>query len=253
MKYSLQRASMWKRLSAWLLDAILLCITATLAAFLLSTCLGYDRHSETLNERFAHYEAEYGVPRDLTEAQIAEMFPEALARVEEASQALAQDKEATYAYTMMMQLIILITSLSLLAAYLLLEFLLPQLLHNGQTVGKKVFGLGVMRENGVRLNGVSLFTRTVLGKYTIETMIPVMMLLMLFFGSIGVVGLLILGGIVVIQVLLLVTTRERTPIHDKLAGTVTIDLASQMIFQSEADRIAYQEKAAAEKAAAQTY
>ena len=39
MIYDLQRASMLKRISAWLLDAILLCIIATLMAFLLSTAL----------------------------------------------------------------------------------------------------------------------------------------------------------------------------------------------------------------------
>ena len=49
MIYDLQRASMWKRISAWLLDAILLCIVATLMAFLLSTALNYDKYSAQLD------------------------------------------------------------------------------------------------------------------------------------------------------------------------------------------------------------
>ena len=49
MIYDLQRASMWKRVSAWLLDAILLCIVTTLMALLLSTALNYDDYSQRLD------------------------------------------------------------------------------------------------------------------------------------------------------------------------------------------------------------
>ena len=51
MIYDLQRASMWKRISAWLLDAILLCIVTTLMAFLLSIALNYDSYSQRLDAR----------------------------------------------------------------------------------------------------------------------------------------------------------------------------------------------------------
>lgn len=253
MIYDLQRASMWKRISAWLLDAILLCIVATLMAFLLSAALNYDWYSEQLDARYAYYEEQYGVTRNLTQAQVDAMSPEELANVEAASKAIAEDDEAIYAYNMMLQLMILITSFGILLAYIVLEFTVPMVLGNGQTIGKKVFGLGVMQQNGVRVNGVGMFIRTVLGKYAIETMIPVMMALMLFFGSVGEVGWLIVGVIVIAEIVLLVTTKERSMIHDKLANTVAIDFASQMIFKTEADMIAYKEKVAAEKAANQVY
>jgi len=253
MIYDLQRASMWKRISAWLLDAILLCIVATLMAFLLSTALNYDSYSQQLDARYAAYEEQYGVTRNLTQADIDAMTPDQLANVEAASKALAEDQEALYAYNMMIQLMIVITSLGILLAYIVLEFTVPMVLGNGQTVGKKVFGIGVMRQDGVRVNGVCMFIRTVLGKYAIETMIPVMMALMLFFGSVGEVGWLIVGVIVIAQIVLLVTTRERCMIHDKLATTVTVDIASQMIFKTQEDLIAYKQKVAAEKAANQVY
>jgi hypothetical protein len=38
----------------------------------------------------------------------------------------------------------------------LLEFLVPYLLKNGQTVGKKMFSLGVMRVDGVKISTFSL-------------------------------------------------------------------------------------------------
>ena len=253
MIYDLQRASMWKRVSAWLLDAILLCIVTTLMALLLSTALNYDDYSQRLDARYAHFEAEYGVSRDVTQAQVDAMTPEELAKLEAASQAIAEDEEALFAYNMMIQLVILITSLGILFAYLLLEFIVPMAFGNGQTIGKKIFAIGVMRQEGIKVNGVCMFIRTVLGKYTIETMIPVMMALMLFFGSVGEVGWIITGAIVIVEIVLLAATKERCMIHDKLANTVTVDLPSQMIFNTREDLIAYKEKVAAEKAAHQVY
>ena len=253
MIYDLQRASMWKRISAWLLDAILLCIIATLMAFVLAAVSNYDSYSEQLDARYTYFEEQYGVSRNLTQDQVNAMTDEERANLTAASDAIAADEEALYAYNMMLQLIIIMTSFGILLGYVVLEFAVPMVLGNGQTIGKKVFSLGVMQQNGVRVNGVCMFIRTVLGKYAIETMIPVMMVLMLFFGTIGTVGWIIVGAIGIVQVALLITTRERCMIHDKLANTVTVDLPSQMIFKTPEDQIAYKEKVAAEKAANQVY
>lgn len=253
MIYDLQRASMLKRISAWLLDAILLCIVATLMAFLLSTVLNYDSYNAKLEARYAYFEAEYGVTRNLTQAQVDAMSPEELANLEAASSAIAADEEALYAWNMMLQLMILITSFGILLAFVVLEITVPAAIGNGQTIGKKVFGIGVMRQDGVKVNGICMFIRTILGKYAIETMIPVMMLLMLFFGTIGTLGWLFAGAIMIAEIILLATTKERCTIHDKLANTVTVDIASQLIFNTPEDRLAYQQKVAAEKAAAQPY
>ena len=253
MIYDLQRASMWKRISAWLLDAILLCIIATLMAFVLAAVTNYDSYSEQLDARYTYFEEQYGVSRNLTQEQVNAMTDEERANLTAASDAIAADEEVLYAYNMMLQLIIIMTSFGILLGYVVLEFAVPMVLGNGQTIGKKVFSLGIMQQNGVRVNGVCMFIRTVLGKYAIETMIPVMMVLMLFFGTIGTVGWIIVGVIGIVQVALLITTRERCMIHDKLANTVTVDLSSQMIFKTQEDLIAYKEKVAAEKAANQVY
>ena len=253
MIYDLQRASMWKRISAWLLDAILLCIIATLMAFVLAAVTNYDGYSEQLDARYTYFEEQYGVSRNLTQEQVNAMTDEERANLTAASDAIAADEEALYAYNMMLQLIIIMTSFGILLGYVVLEFAVPMVLGNGQTIGKKVFSLGIMQQNGVRVNGVCMFIRTVLGKYAIETMIPVMMVLMLFFGTIGTAGWIVVGVIGIVQVALLVTTRERCMIHDKLANTVTVDLPSQMIFKIQEDLIAYKEKVAAEKAANQVY
>ena len=148
-------------------------------------------------------------------------------------------QQGLHSQSLLQNLQLIITTFGILIAVLLLEFIVPMSLGNGQTIGKKVFAIGVMRQEGVKVNGVCMFIRTVLGKYAIEPMVPVLMVLMLFFGSVGEVGWIIVGVIVIAEIVLLATTKEHCMIHDKLANTVTVDLPSQMIFNTQEELIAY--------------
>ena len=158
-----------------------------------------------------------------------------------------------FAYNMVLNLSLIITTLALLAAYLLLEFMVPLLLKNGQTLGKKIFGVALIREDGVQLNTVQLFTRTVLGKFTVETMIPVFVVIMLFFNTADMLSLLLLEGLAIGQMVCVLVTRTNSAIHDKLAGTVAVDFSSQMIFRATEDLIAYKTRIHAEEAAKKSY
>ena len=253
MAVSLQRAGMWKRISAFLFDAILVGILAVLFAFLLSFLLGYDRYVDALNRCYENYGAEYGVDFQTSLARYDQMTEEERQQLEEAYRAVGQDEEAAYAYQMTLRLTLLMGSLGILLACLIWEVLIPALWKDGQTVGKKIFSLGVMRSDGVRLGGVQLFARSVLGKYTVEIMIPVLTLTMLYFGSVGLPGTLLLLGLALLNGCLFLFTYAHTPIHDLLAGTVTVDLPSQRIFDTREAMIAYKEKLAAEKAAEKTF
>ena len=162
MAVSLQRAGMWKRISAFLFDAILLGILAVLFAFLLSSALGYDRYVDTLNRCYEAYGEQYGVDFQTSLSQYDSMTDEEKQQLEEAYRAVGQDEEAAYAYQMTIRLTILMVSLGILLACLIWEVLIPALLKDGQTLGKKIFSLGVMRSDGVRLGGVQLFVRSIL-------------------------------------------------------------------------------------------
>lgn len=253
MIYDLQKASMWKRISAFLFDAILLGIVVVLFGWLLSNALGYDRYNDALNKSYEKYAEEFQVNFNMSLSDYENMTPEEAQRLDSAYAALSADSTAVHAYDMMIQLTLLIISIGLLLAFLLMEFAVPLLFGNGQTLGKKVFGLGLMRSDGVKISAVSLFIRTVLGKYTIETMIPVLILIMIYWGSIGIVGPVVLLLILVIQAAVLIATRTNALIHDLLAGTVAVDIASQMIFDTMDDMIAYKQKVHAEAAARQAY
>lgn len=253
MIYDTQRASMWKRLSAALFDGILLGVAAVLFAWLLSVALGFDTQYQTLNEAYDRYGAEYGVDFNLGLAEYESMTGAEIDRLNEAYEALSGDDEAMYAYNMILSLTLTITSLGILLAYLVMEFTIPMCLKNGQTIGKKIFGIGLMRNDGVRITGSGLFARTFLGKYAIGTMVPVLIILMIFFGLLGLTGTIVLALIALLQIILLLATRNHTPIHDLLASTVSIDVGSQMIFDTYEDMIAYKKKVHAEQVSASPY
>lgn len=249
MMYDLQKANMWKRIPAFIFDAILLGILAVGVALLLSLIVGYDAHPAKLEELSAQYEEQYDVSFDLSMAEYEKLSDAEKARYDEATRAMWQDSAVQYAYSMMINLTLLITSFGVLIAYLILEFLVPALFGNGQTLGKKAFGIGVMRSDGVKITLPILFIRTVLAKYTFETMVPILLLIMLYFGFIGSTGLLVIGAILLLQIILVAATSNRTALHDVIAHTVTVDMASQMIFDTQEDMIAYKKRLHAEEAA----
>ncbi len=251
--YDLQKASMWKRMSAFLFDAILLAIVAVLFAWGLSVALGYDGYNDTLNAAYERYGQAYGVDLNLSLAAYDAMTPEETEKLSTAYDALSRDAEAVRAYNMIIQLMLLITTFGILLGFVLMELVIPLRLGNGQTLGKKIFGIGLMQQDGVRVNGRVMFVRTILGKYTLETMIPVLLIMMIWFGILGLAGTLVIAAIGLIQLIMLLATKNRMIIHDALATTVAVDIASQMIFPTREAMIAYKEKIHAEKAARAAY
>ena len=253
MIFDLQKASMWKRISAFLFDFILLVVAVAGFAFLLSSVLGFDKHNTALNDAYAKYEAEYGVVFNISQEEFIQQSEAKQQAWNDAYQALIKDQEAMYSYNMVINLTLVISTLAVLFAYLVLEFFVPLKFENGQTLGKKIFGVAVMRVDGVKVTAPLLFIRTILGKFTIETMIPVLICIMIFFNTIGIVGVLILGLILLLQIILMISTHTNSCIHDVLAKTVTVDMQSQLIFDTEEEMIAYKSKVHAERVARQTY
>ena len=143
-------------------------------------------------------------------------------------------------------------SLSVLIAHLLLEFLVPLWLKNGQTFGKKAFGIGLMRKDGVMISPFALFVRSILGKATIEVLLPLLLVFMMFMGIAGVLIYLVLA-LVIAQVMLLLMHPNRCVLHDLMGCTIAVDISSQMIFRSPEALIAYQKERAAEKAEKASY
>lgn len=248
MIYDLQKADIWKRASAALFDLIMVIIGAVGCIFVLSLIVGFNGYSERYEARQAVFEEQYGVSfDDIANAEAYEALPEdEKAVIDEAFAAFAADEEANYLYNMLFQLTLITVTFGILLAYLILEFIVPLLLKNGQTLGKKIFGIAVMRLDGVRISGPILFIRSILGKYTIETMVPIMLLLMTAFGAVGIVGIGVIALILITNVVMIIITKTNSPIHDLLANTVAVDISSQMIFDTPEELLAYKQKVHAE-------
>lgn len=253
MILDLQKANMWKRISAALFDSILLSVLAVALALALSALLGYDGYSQTLNGCYEKYEEAYSVELGITQEEYLALSEADKALHDEAAAALSADPEAVHAYNMVISLTLMILSMSILGAYLVLEFILPVLLGHGRTLGKRIFSLALMRTDGVKVNTVMVFTRSILGKYTVETMVPLLVITMILWGSIGIVGAAIVIVLAVGQLASLFFTRTNSAIHDHLACTVVVDMESQMIFDTAEDLIEYKKKLHAESVSSQVY
>ena len=253
MIYDLQKASMWKRISAFLFDGILLSIIAVLFAFVFSSLFGYDNYLAQVNDAYEKYGEQYAVDLRMSFSEYEALDDAARKNADAALAALNADENAIKAQGMVQHLTLLIASFGLLFGFLILEFLVPMLFKNGQTLGKKIFGIAVMHTSGVKISGPMLFARTVLGKFAVETMIAIYILLMMFLGVIGIEGPIVLLLLLILQAGVMIGTHTNSTIHDLLAKTVTVDFASQMIFDSPEALLAYKEKQHAEKVAKETY
>lgn len=243
-----QKTSLWKRFSAYLFDFILFGIAAIGFAFLLSALLGYSDLTAEREALQADFEATHGISFDITQAEYEAMHEGEREIFDALYHEFATDPAVGKVDSLLINLSLVITSIGILAAYLLLELLIPLLLKNGQTLGKKIFGIGVMRVDCIRMSTFQLVVRTVLGKYTLETMIPVLLILMFFFGFMPLacaIGILLL---LILQVGFLISTRLHTPIHDMIAGTVVVDIAHQMVFDSVEEMTEYQKRLHEEEA-----
>ena len=242
MNYDIQRASMLKRVPAWLLDIILLITVATGFLALWSQVFDVMPHVEKLSGIVEKYEAEYGGQLSMSVEEYEKLTAEEKLAADEISleidKALNQDPEALKALETVATYIFAMLSLSVLCAYVILELLIPLWLKNGQTLGKKCFGVALMRKDGIKVTPFMMFARTVLGKCTVETMIPVLVLVLMLLNIAGPIFWL---GVAVLlaQIIVPLATRDKTALHDLMACTVAVDLSSQMIFDTPEAMEAY--------------
>ena len=239
---TLQKANFWKRISAWLLDFILLTIVATGFAVVVSYFTGYDAVTTAYNEKQTIYEEQYGIDFDITQETYDALSEADKAYFDEtypiAVDAFQKDVETQKLTEMLYNLILIITGISLFFSCLILYFIVPLFFGHGQTLGKKIFGLAVMRTNCVKASNPVLFIRSMIGLYAMETMFPTMLIIMFLFGVLGLAALIVLVLLLVLEIGVMIGTKTNSSIHDLLTDTVVIDFASQEIFDTEADMIA---------------
>ena len=252
---NLQKASFGKRIIAAIFDFIFLVIIAVglLASF--TSVFKTDSYLNTATQAVEKYKTEYNITLTAEEinALSEEEFNEYANRVNQAEIAFANDKTATYAYSMFLRLILIGSTVCVLISTLVIEFITPLFLGNGQTLGKKIFGIALMHKDHIRVSNIQLFVRAVLGKFTVEIMIPLYIIAMALMGRIGISGPIILLILLVIQLICMAKTRTRSLLHDVMSNVIAVDMASQKIFDSREELLEYTKKVHAEKANAKVF
>ena len=271
MIYDLQKASILKRFSAFLLDFILIFILATGFAFAISAIANFDGKLERIEKIDAECVKEYELHKYLPVPEDAdENFKFSMNITEEAYKKLSKEGQDAYKaareayiaksgqdmmqdYGELMGIVYLMLSLGLFFATLIVEFIVPLFLKNGQTPGKKIFGVGVMLITGVKISPIALFVRAMLGKYAIETMVPVSLAFVFFLlAPVGTI-LLVLIAIAILQIVLIIATKNNSLIHDIVSSTVTVDMSTQMIFATYDDLLTYKQDVAKREADKKPY
>ena len=262
MIYDLQKASFWKRASAFLFDLVILIVIVVGIAALLSVVLQYDTHIEVIEAKKAEhiakaeaeYEKEHGVSckLDLT-VGYSDMSDGQKEIYDKVDEALGNDDTVQTATFLLLNYSLVICLVSFFVAYAILEFAVPMIFKNGQTLGKKLFSIGVIRTNTVKASNMVLFVRMLFGKFTIETVLPLFVIIMMFFGIVGIVGPIVIIGLVLLEAIAMLATRTRSALHDLISDTCVVDLSTQMVFESEQALIAYKKKIHEENVANSPY
>ncbi|MCF0237356.1 MAG: RDD family protein [Sphaerochaetaceae bacterium] len=224
------------------MDVIFLAVLGTLLAWFLSFVTSFDYWAETYETTINQYEKSFGINFEISEQEYLSFSQEQRNTYDLAYDTLIGDEIAMKAYNMVLKLSLIIASASIFIAYAILEFIVPLFLKNGMTVGKKVFGIALMNGNYTKVTPVVMFARTFLGKYALETMIPVLLFVMFTFNITGALGIYIIGLLLLIQIILILATKNHSALHDLLCGTIVVDYLSQRIFDTYDDMISYKEK-----------
>ncbi len=258
MAFTLQKATLWKRFSAFLFDFILTAILSLGIMLILSTVLRYDVHNAELQNYYTEIqtkiEQESGLDLDFTDTEEYQaLSAEEKALYESALQLykeeLTKNKRIADKIQTVFVLTLVILSVGLLIGILAMQFVIPLLFQNGQTLGKKIFGTALVRSNGVKVSTFVVFVRAIFGSYAIETLFPIALFIMMLFGLLGSVGTLTVLLLLGLQLGLVFFTANRTAIHDSLADTVVVDMATQRIFNTQEEMLEFVKKEKAEEAA----
>lgn len=255
MSFNLQKANFWKRISAFMFDIILTFVIALAIMIGFHAVLKVDAKIDKLNGYRTQYAEQIGLDLDLSNEEY-EKLPEAekQAREEkfnELNELMRNDEAAMALNTEIVTVIATSVTVSLLIGTTIWYFVIPLFMKHGRTIGKKIFGLAVVRSNGVKLTNPILFVRSLIGLYAIETMFPLMLVFLILTGALSVVGIITLGLFAILQIFVLIYTKTNSCIHDLLTDTVVVDMASQQIFETQEERTEYDKAEAARKAAEQ--
>ena len=245
--YGINKAGLIKRIAAACLDFIIFALVAVGVATLVSTIANYDGYREKLDAKYEQYGllAEYN-PTLPDEEQSNSIFCEIKEEGDACSvawKAFYEDDEATALLHTCTNITITTVTVGLLGGSFVAYFLIPLLLKNGQSFGKKFMRIALINNDGIRVRKINLFIRWLFGVYVVELMIPFYGIIYILSGSPG--AMLATGvilGIVTANLILICLTRYGMAIHDLIGKTIVVEYDGQAMFDTVEELNAYKKK-----------
>ncbi len=226
--YTTAYPSFTRRIGAYILDFILLLTLTAGLALLFSFIFKYDQTKSIVEEKYI----EYGLKvLDSETNKYVVVSDKNL--YEAAALAFNKDPIAYNAWSLMFKKTIWILSLSVGLALLVLELIVPLFLKNGRTVGKYVFKIALITTNDLKIKFKNLFIRFLIGKLTINYLVPILVLILIFFTGGGSLYLwLILLIIGLANIYTIFGTKRHQSVPDYIAMVFPCDFENQMFFDT---------------------
>ena len=138
--------------------------------------------------------------------------------------------------------------ISIFVPLLILEFILPMIFKNGQTLGMKLFNIALISKNGIKVKPIQVFVRFLFGKFIINGIVPVLGVMYIFISDgAGITGAMLLLLYLIANFACYGVGQNKTFVPDALAGCYPIDTQEQIFFDT------VEELAAAKAAEQRTY
>lgn len=219
--YTPKNAKITKRIAAWVVDIILIIILWTGVSLLTSHIYKYDNYMNTVTEKYVEYNlATY----DEEKKEYVFVDIEHDQKAQENYALLIKDQEFVTAYHKVNVGQVVILSTGLFTSLLVFEFILPLCLKHGRTIGMRFFGIGYVTDQDIDVGVKQVLVRFLFGKFILCGFVPLTGYLLFAMNSgFGGLGLILLIGVPILNIILSIITPEKRGIHDYISRVKPID------------------------------
>lgn len=233
--YGLNNAKLINRFGAFLLDMIVALILMVGFVLLGSKICKTDKLQEQLIDKYKEYGIVVADEEDPTVYNTCEYVVDENGNPKEddpcylAFKAFSQDEEAVKLQGIFDNTLLIILMASSLLSIMITEFLIPLLIHNHKTLGYWAMHIGILSKECVKPKPVQLFARAIIGRWALEV-VPIIYILLNLRGSL--VILIVLAVLVVLELISFFFTKNHIWLHDFVANTVPVDADTQYFADS---------------------
>ena len=233
--YTPKKAKRIKRLAAFMIDVICIIIVFTGVLYLAATISNYANMSAELEQLYIDLGVK--IPGE-KEGQY--VFCEiGNKECEDALKTLYGMDEFYVLFDGVQNFLIYGPIGSLFVSLLIFELIVPLILKNGQTIGMKLFNVGLISKNDIRVKPLQIFVRFLFGKFIINGIVPLLGILYIFVSDgAGITGAMLLLLFLIANLACYGVGKNYTFVPDTLSGVYPIDMQEQIFFDSEAQLMA---------------